>query len=161
MDFFSKIQKTPGVWPRASNNWNLRESHPVGSEIIATRTTDDNRRTNPHTMHCQAELKLYIPHTPPAPKILRILYSFNILPTIFWSVSLHDQLFLTACLGSGVRSPPSVCHLSLNSSFSETAAWIQAKFYEKRPIHHMWSPDRFFFFFHFCFKIFAICLSLP
>ncbi len=36
------------------------------------------------------------------------------------------------CHGAGVRRPSSV-----NSGFSETAAWIQTKFYGKLPIHYI------------------------
>ncbi len=44
--FFEKIkQKSVSVWPRGSNNHNLKEICAFSSEIIATRTTDDRRRT--------------------------------------------------------------------------------------------------------------------
>ncbi len=45
---------------------------------------------------------------------------------------------------------------SVNSSFSETAAWIQAKFYGKLPIHHISRPIFVCFFKIFIFKIFMI-----
>ena len=44
--FFSKIQKSLSVWPRGSNNQNLKEIRALGSEIIATQTTDIGRQTN-------------------------------------------------------------------------------------------------------------------
>ena len=48
------------------------------------------------------------------------------------------------CHGAGVRRP-SVQPSSVNSSFSETAVWIQTKLYGKLSIHHILRP--FFFFF--------------
>ena len=52
------------------------------------------------------------------------------------------------CHGTGVRHPS--VRLSVNSSFSETAAWIQAKFYGKLPIHHI--SRQFFLFFQIFFS---------
>ncbi len=47
---FQKFKKRPGVWPRGSNNQNLKEIRTLSSEIIATwtdvRRTDDRRLTN-------------------------------------------------------------------------------------------------------------------
>ncbi len=54
-----------------------------------------------------------------------------------------------------VMAQASVVHPSVNSSFSETAAWVQTKFYGKLPIHHISRP--FFSFFKiFNFQIFTI-----
>ena len=58
------------------------------------------------------------------------------------------------CHSAGVRRP-SVRRPSVNSSFSETSAWIQTKFYGKLPIHHI-SRQLFCFFKIFNFQIFTI-----
>ncbi len=44
-NFFQKInKKIAGVWPSGSNNQNLKETHALGSKIIATRTDGRPRR---------------------------------------------------------------------------------------------------------------------
>ncbi len=68
--FFQKFRKSPSVWPRESNNQNLKEIlRALGSEIIASHgRTDHRRRTDGlakfrfHEVwwHSQAELKLPI-----------------------------------------------------------------------------------------------------
>ena len=46
-NFFQKInKKIAGVWPSGSNNQNLKETHALGSDIIATQMMDDGRQTN-------------------------------------------------------------------------------------------------------------------
>ena len=54
------------------------------------------------------------------------------------------------CHGAGIRHPSSVRHLPVNPGFSETAAWIQTKFYGMLPISTI-SPDFFVFFQNFQF----------
>ena len=60
--FFQKFKKRPGVWPRASNNQNLKEIRALGSEIIVSRTdgrqTTDKLRFHELCRHSQAELKI-------------------------------------------------------------------------------------------------------
>ncbi len=63
---------------------------------------------------------------------------------------------LVAFLALLVFTQQSYCHgagnpSSVNSGFSETAAWIQIKFYGKLPIHHISRP-LFFFFQNFKFS---------
>ncbi len=48
--FLQKFRNIPSVWPRESNNQNLKEICALGSEIIATRT--DRRLTNIDFMGC-------------------------------------------------------------------------------------------------------------
>ncbi len=59
--FFQKFKKRVSVWPKGSNNQNLKEIRALGSEIIATRTDDGRQTTDDrqksHTM-IQAELKM-------------------------------------------------------------------------------------------------------
>ena len=60
------------------------------------------------------------------------------------NILLFTSIFSSACVYTAEllswRRRPS----SINSDFSETAAWIQTKFYMKLPIHHISRP--FFFF---------------
>ncbi len=62
-------------------------------------------------------------------------------------------IFSSACVYTGQLLSWHGCllsiHPSLNSSFSETAAWIQTKFYGKLLIHHISRP---FYFFHIFFR---------
>ncbi len=65
----SKIKKIYlSVWPRTSNNWNLKETCSIGSEIIATRTTGKVPYYNPW-WHIQGELTIA--------NIMNILEMFN------------------------------------------------------------------------------------
>ncbi len=82
-------------------------------------------------------------------------YTLCFLTTIFPSLSffLFFLCFSLSFFLSGVRLP------SVKSGFSETAAWIQTKFYGKLPIQHISRPCfcffkifSFQFFLRFCFR---------
>ncbi len=50
-NFISEIQKSSMVWPKSSNNQNLKEIHTLGTEIIATRTEDGRQATDKFRFH--------------------------------------------------------------------------------------------------------------
>ncbi len=84
-------------------------------------------------LHCISACHVYCPIT----NFVR-----RISPTVhrhFSSVRLCQQSY---CRGAGVRP-------SINSGFSETSAWIQAKIYRKLTIHHIF---RHFFFLNIHFS---------
>ncbi len=84
----------------------------------------------------EAQYKLPTPHTS------ALQYGF---------LALLDFVSRATVMAQASVVRPSVRRPSVNSSFSETAAWIQTKFYGQLPIHHISRP----FFFVFCFfKIF-------
>ncbi len=73
--------------------------------------------------------------------LITLYLQLNALALIFSSAWLCQQSY---CCGAGVRHPsiihhhPSViCATSINSGFLKTAAWTQAKFDGKLPIHHI------------------------
>ena len=58
--FLQKLKKHPSVWPKESNNQNLKPIRTLGSEIIATqidRLTTDKFRFHELCWQSQAELK--------------------------------------------------------------------------------------------------------
>ncbi len=61
--FFLIIQKRVSVWLRGTNNQNSKEIRVLGSEIIATQTTDDRQKfhamTSADHKQSQAELKIF------------------------------------------------------------------------------------------------------
>ncbi len=89
--FFQKCNKRSNVWPRGSNNHNLKEIRALGTEIMATHT--DGKRKNFVLISSADIAKLAVAkrscEEPTGDRIF-LPHSYDIVLHGRWSMALHD-----------------------------------------------------------------------